>query len=232
MCNHVAMPNIDEGASEWQSELSRRFGQAVAAYRKQQGLTAAELAERTRNLGYPIHRVAITKIETNSRGGKLNLSEVVILALALGIPPVQLIYPDLPDGTTEVWPGAEVTSLAAVRWFSGQATAQDTHLPAPISDNERIRLATEYSNAESAMRVASAELDRTIQAGAELSEDEQAAHAPLAAAVKLRRDDATKRFFRIKELITARGWPVNDGTPPVGEQIARDLRQRKEEPDA
>jgi transcriptional regulator with XRE-family HTH domain len=115
------MPKIDESAKQWQKDLALRVGASVQARRKKLKLTAAALAERTSELGYPISRVAVGKIETGHREGKLDLAELVVLAAALGLPPVMLIYPDLPHGSVEVLPGCEREAMDALAWFSGDS---------------------------------------------------------------------------------------------------------------
>ena len=115
------MPKIDESAKNWREDLALRVGGKVQSRRKELKLTAAALAERTAKLGYPISRVAVGKIETGHREGKLDLAELVVLAAALGIPPVMLIYPDLPHGSVEVLPGFERDAADALRWFSGES---------------------------------------------------------------------------------------------------------------
>jgi transcriptional regulator with XRE-family HTH domain len=113
------MPSIDERAKAWELELSGRVGAAVQARRKARKLTALDLADKCRGLGYPITRVAISKIETNNRRGKLDVAELIVLAKALDIPPVLLLAPDFPDGHVETVPGRETESRVAVKWFSG-----------------------------------------------------------------------------------------------------------------
>ncbi len=114
------MPNIDPKAKAWQEELSRRVGAAVQRLRTELGLTAVQLSERTRNLGYPITRVAITKIENNSRAGKLDVAEWITLAYALDVAPGALLYPDLPDGRVEVLPGWSLPSWVALLSLDGE----------------------------------------------------------------------------------------------------------------
>ncbi len=85
--------------------LSGVLGVAVLWRRKALKLTALQLAERTKALGYPITRVAISKIEGNKRAGKLDLAELLTLAAALEIPPALLLFPDYPsDDRAEVLP--------------------------------------------------------------------------------------------------------------------------------
>ena len=113
------MPKIDDEAKRWQLEVAERFGLAVAKRRKALGLTAAQLSERTRELGYPIHRVAIGKLETNARAGKVDLGELLVLAAALHVSPITLVFPGPYGDTVEVLPGADTSQFAAAQWFSG-----------------------------------------------------------------------------------------------------------------
>lgn len=121
------LPKSVESAKQWQKDLALRVGAAVAARRKELNLTASALAERTADLGYPVSRVAIGKIETGHREGKFDLAELMVLAAALSVPPVALVFPHLPDGDVELLPGRPPTSSAdAMRWFSGESEAQST----------------------------------------------------------------------------------------------------------
>ncbi|MEV6660633.1 helix-turn-helix domain-containing protein [Nocardia fluminea] len=143
------MPTTDENAKSWQESLAARTGRAVRKARESAGLTAAQLSDRTRDIGYPIHRIAISKIENGARVGKLDVAELVVLARALEVPPVELIYPDLPDGPVEVWPDQQTTNFQAVQWFSGETTADDI-VPGTGESrggNERLRLSRERERA-------------------------------------------------------------------------------------
>jgi transcriptional regulator with XRE-family HTH domain len=115
------MENIGDA---WHRATAERIGKAVARYRKDAHLTAQQLAERCRELGAPIHRTTITKIE----GGRsrFDLGEWLILAGALGVPPIALLYPDLPDGQVEMVPGKLVKSYVGYTWVTGlMAFARD-----------------------------------------------------------------------------------------------------------
>jgi transcriptional regulator with XRE-family HTH domain len=114
------MPNIDEGARAWELGLTARAGTAVRARRKTLKLTAVQLAERTKQLGYPITRVAITKIEGNTRAGKLGVAELVTLAEALEASPLELLYPGPPDRRIDYLPGRSASTLDASTWFVGE----------------------------------------------------------------------------------------------------------------
>ncbi|ODR01606.1 hypothetical protein BHQ21_23360 [Mycobacterium sherrisii] len=121
------MPNVDPLAKAWQESLSKRVGDAVLLRRKALGMTAESLAERARGLGYPISRVAVTKIEGNKRAGKLDVAELLVLAVALEIPPALLLFPGWPDGTVDAVPGNDVPVQTARGWLCGDAL-----LPVPL----------------------------------------------------------------------------------------------------
>lgn len=72
-------------------------------------------------MGYPVNRVAISKIEGNLRAGKLDVAELFALAVALEIPPALLLFPSFPDGTVELLPGFKMRVPKAIEWLSGEA---------------------------------------------------------------------------------------------------------------
>lgn len=110
-----------EQTSGWALDTYRRFGEAVQAARKVKGWTAQQLSDRTTELGYPISRSAIANTESG-RKKALDLTEVLILAKALDVSPLELIYPGLLDAEVEVTPGVVVRSSDAALAFAG---AQD-----------------------------------------------------------------------------------------------------------
>lgn len=121
------MPNTDKGASRgsaeartWAGDTAKRLGKTVASYRRARDLSAVQLSERTAELGFPITRGTIAKIEGAHRGGKFDVTELLVLAAALNVPPITLIYPDLPDGRVEMLPDTEASSIDAAQWFSGE----------------------------------------------------------------------------------------------------------------
>jgi transcriptional regulator with XRE-family HTH domain len=111
------MPNIDETAKAWKTELAGRLGATVQARRKALNMTALQLAARTKELGYPVARVAISKIETNTRAGKFDLDELFVLAAALDIPPTLLLFPG--GGGSELLPGLHVDDTDGRAWLAG-----------------------------------------------------------------------------------------------------------------
>lgn len=114
--------------TNWNIRLVEQIAGAIKRQRESSTpkITAAELSRRTAELGLPISRAVISDLETG-RKRTLDVSELIVLARALGVPPLQLIYPNLPDGVVEAWPGAGLpegsglSSFRAAQWFSGEA---------------------------------------------------------------------------------------------------------------
>lgn len=123
------MPNGDVDARAWESDLAGRIGRAVASRRTRLLLTVASLSERTRKLGYPIAAAAITRIENNDRAGRIEVAELLVLAAALELPPMLLLFPGFPHGSEQALPGLSAASDAGVRWVSGT-----DGLPGPVDD--------------------------------------------------------------------------------------------------
>lgn len=105
-----------EQPETWQRDLAKRVGEAVKAARGD--MSAVELSAKCEKLGLPIHRTTLSKIEKGR--SSFDLAELIVLARALDVPPLGLIYPDQPDGSVEVWPGTKVRSIDAAQWFSGE----------------------------------------------------------------------------------------------------------------
>lgn len=152
------MPHIDEEARAWQLEWSGRIGRAVQKRRKALGLTADQLATHTEALGYPISRVAISKIEGNKRAGKMDVAEVAILGAALNIPPVMLLYPGLPHSSYRDLPKTEHYALDALLWFTGEALGSNGFGSSdPVANQiaaQPLNLARTFHQAELERRIA------------------------------------------------------------------------------
>jgi transcriptional regulator with XRE-family HTH domain len=129
------MENIGEA---WHAETAKRIGATVARCRKDAEMTAQQLAERCGALGAPIHRTTITKIE-NGRP-RFDLGELLILAAALGVPPIVLLYPDIPDGEIEVLPGWTAGSWTAVNWATGTKVTNHSTSPDTWPETRGARL--------------------------------------------------------------------------------------------
>ncbi|MBF6393328.1 helix-turn-helix transcriptional regulator [Nocardia farcinica] len=101
---------------EWRAETMDRIGRAVADARRRAGMSQQELAERIGSSRNAIQNLEARKGRTSS----INVLDLIELAAALNVPPVSLLYPDLPDGDVEVYPGTRTSSINALTWFSGE----------------------------------------------------------------------------------------------------------------
>lgn len=112
----------------WATESAARIGERVAYYRGRVKISAQELADRCAGLGMPsISRVVITKLE-NGRRETVSTAELQVLASALGVPPVLLLFPLGQQEQAEVLPGRFEDPLDAMAWFAGESLLGD---PAP-----------------------------------------------------------------------------------------------------
>ena len=87
--------------------------------RKRQGWSQQDLADRLRNLGAPIDRASIARLEAGKRG--ISLDEAMRLAYALNVAPVHLMI-DTEDDAEPIQPitGAEISPDEARMWVRGQ----------------------------------------------------------------------------------------------------------------
>jgi transcriptional regulator with XRE-family HTH domain len=93
----------------------------MAAWRRERRvLRRVSLADRCAELGVPIGRVAITKLENGIRE-KVSVAELFILAAALEVPPALLIFPVGREKAVEALPGRQLNPWHATLWLSGDA---------------------------------------------------------------------------------------------------------------
>jgi transcriptional regulator with XRE-family HTH domain len=82
----------------------------VRYYRESQDLRQEDLAERMTELGWPMNRVTVAKIEAGgTRAANVSVAEMLVLAAALDVPPLLLFLPlgdveDMTIGTETVHP--------------------------------------------------------------------------------------------------------------------------------
>jgi transcriptional regulator with XRE-family HTH domain len=111
-------------------ETGDRMATNLAEIRRTKRLTTGALSERLTALGRPILPTGITKIEKGAR--RVDVDDLVALALALGVTPNRLLLPDTvpesllppgerPAGDVTLTPEVSVTAQAAWRWASGEA---------------------------------------------------------------------------------------------------------------
>lgn len=119
----------------WANEVADRIGAAVRKRRTELGLSAQGVADRTIELGYPIARGTVSKIENGNRGGKVEVAELIALAEALETSPTALLWNDAPDGVAHLFPGKSVPAGEAWKWFTGHGSAGVTHDSTEVFDS-------------------------------------------------------------------------------------------------
>lgn len=96
----------------------RQLGENVRRLRKERGLSLSDVSSRMTALGVPLSLNGVSKVELGNRD--LGLDELVALGAALGAAPLVLIFPLGKDRLTEIFPGTNVDTWAAAKWFTGE----------------------------------------------------------------------------------------------------------------
>jgi transcriptional regulator with XRE-family HTH domain len=111
-----------ERGNEWSVRVTRGIGKRVAYYRERADLPASMLSARCASLGLPLDRNVIAKLENGHRNS-VTVDEVIVLATALEVPPVMLLFGVGIEETAEVLPGNHAPAFDAAEWFSGEGPA-------------------------------------------------------------------------------------------------------------
>lgn len=115
-----------EHAKDWPKSVAKRVGERVAFFRARatdergRKLTAQALADRCKDLGVPLARPTIAKLEKGLRE-TITVGELHVLAKALSVSPADLVFPLGEAAEVEVLPGQHTDTWDAVQWFSGLA---------------------------------------------------------------------------------------------------------------
>lgn len=121
----------------------------VKARRKELGITAAELADRT-SVGKPLTRAVISDLETG-RKKTLEISELVTLAAALEISPLTLLIPNVLEDV-EVLPDVTAAGIDAFGWWTG-AGAPTRSVRGLFFKDEGLRIAARLADVENVLRL-------------------------------------------------------------------------------
>lgn len=106
------------GNEEWRKSWVDTIAKRVKEIRAEKGMKGSDLSERTKELGYEIPRSTLANIEIG-RKSSIGVHEVAILAAALEVPPVALLFDYATGEQVEVLPGVERSGIEAVEWFAG-----------------------------------------------------------------------------------------------------------------
>jgi len=102
---------------DWGGALHARIARAIRTAR-QGRLSAQQLADETERLGYGISRSQIANYESG-RKKSLDVAELLVIAAALGVRPLRLLFPDEPDDDVEMLPGQRTSTFHATARFTG-----------------------------------------------------------------------------------------------------------------
>jgi transcriptional regulator with XRE-family HTH domain len=96
---------------------SEAAAEELRRVRTRKGWNQQQLADALHELGAPIDRATISKIETGER--RITLDEVFLFAYALGVSPAALVLPRPARSMVAVTPTTSVTALEALHWLRG-----------------------------------------------------------------------------------------------------------------
>ena len=109
----------------WPVQMAADIGRRVAAYRAKatdasgRRMTVQALADRCAELGLPLDRTVITKLEKGRRQS-ITVPELLVLARALEVAPLLLLFPVGTEDTIEVVPDVVIPPFRAALWFTGE----------------------------------------------------------------------------------------------------------------
>jgi hypothetical protein len=102
----------------WDHRLVRNAGRAMK--RARGAKSARWLSDETTALGHPMAPTILAKLDSGHRGGVLNVTELLVLAAALNMPPALLLFGGYPDKEVEFLPGRTAPAALVVDWFCGR----------------------------------------------------------------------------------------------------------------
>jgi len=112
---------------EWSAGIAQQVGRNVRYFREEgapdgRKVTAQALADRCTELGLAMDRTFVAKLEKGTRG-TLTIGQLIVLARALRVSPVTLLFPIGRQDSVEILPGKDVAPFEALLWFTGEADA-------------------------------------------------------------------------------------------------------------
>lgn len=115
---------ISAESGEWGPRLTRSIAAEVKRLRNLRHWSAQRLSDECARLGYDFPRSTLADLEAGRRA-HISVAELLVLARALGIPPLLLIFPVGTTGESEVLPGESRAVFRAAQWFTGEGPYPD-----------------------------------------------------------------------------------------------------------
>ena len=123
--DHGYEKDDEDDVLEWEDHVMATVAGEVRRRRKELRWSAQDLADRCEEIGYPIPRNVIANMESGRRA-VLPLVEVMVLAKALRMSPISLIYPvGYVDEVRQLPYQEPRPAWDAVQWFTGNSPAED-----------------------------------------------------------------------------------------------------------
>ncbi|MGW3626459.1 helix-turn-helix domain-containing protein [Streptomyces sp. NPDC000880] len=104
----------------WPDELAAVIAGELRRYRKAQKMSAQALADACTDLGLPIQRSVIANFESGRRTS-IGVAELLVMAAALRVPPIALIFPMGHEESMRPLPQTTWDPYMAAEWFTGEA---------------------------------------------------------------------------------------------------------------
>lgn len=140
-----------QSPENWAEAFTKTIGHAIDQARH--GKSDQWIANQTKELGQPISRTAISEYR---RGVRKNVpvTDLIVIARVLRVPPIYLLFPNLPEGPSFPFPGQpDTAAVDGMRWFTGESEwatplpyySTDDAMPLSVERAGRSFGAAEYS---------------------------------------------------------------------------------------
>ena len=121
----------------WQEQTNDRIRHAFIRYRQAANLRVQDVADRTTKIGLPMTRDVLTNFE-RGRKRALDIPELIVLATALEVEPISLIFPGIDtNAEVEYLPEDLQKTWSALSLFAGLSEDQDG--PIRVSQDAKIQ---------------------------------------------------------------------------------------------
>jgi transcriptional regulator with XRE-family HTH domain len=223
----------DRGA--WARTIARDVGERVRIRRRELNLSAQTVSDRTGILGHEIKRSVIAEMENGNRS-TVSIADVLMLAQALNMPPMMLLFPVGTTTLTEIRPGELIEAWQAADWFAG---LDELPLDKPWSEYSRddddeweavrepLAMRIEYDKIVTEIRSIDRQMRRRFDE-ARASDPGSAARGWAAGTLDgllWRRDQAMEDYLRYLSLAREREWTEPSESLTVDDRLETTVRE-------
>jgi transcriptional regulator with XRE-family HTH domain len=130
---------------DWPTRAAQLVAREVRRYREAQRpkMSTQKLANRTAELGMAIPRSVLANLESGRRE-TVSVAEVLVLAAALNVAPIELMCPVGFDKQTEMLPERMMDPPDAMRWFTGELKLELAEAATTVRQPGTAELSTTY----------------------------------------------------------------------------------------